>query len=85
MLLAETECLQRFYELLQEKGYGKSLKILFYASEDYPGYSYIKIYNKNTSRENMLDYLKKMTGLEKTVTFGSIPDKYDIILFLTVE
>lgn len=80
MLLAETECLQRFYELLQEKGYGKSLKILFYASEDYPGYSYIKIYNKNTSRENMLDYLKKMTGLEKTVTFGSILDKYDIIV-----
>lgn len=78
MMLDQTEKLQHFFNLLQKKGYGEQLKILFYESKDYPGYSYIKIYNKNACRENMLLYLKEMTGLSKTVTFGSTQGKYDI-------
>lgn len=78
MLLAKTEELQEFYRLLNEKGYAESLKVLFYPSRNFVGYSYIKIYNKNANRQNMLDYLKTMTGLEKTVTFGSIEGKYDV-------
>ena len=54
------------------------MKILFYPSNDYEGYSYIKIYNKNAQRENMLVYLKEMTGLHKTVTFGTIEGRYDV-------
>lgn len=37
-------------------------------------------YEKNTSRENMLDYLKKVTGLTKTITFGSVEGKYDVVI-----
>ena len=40
----------------------------------------IKIYNENATRENMIAYLKKETGLEKTVTFGSIEGKYDVVV-----
>lgn len=78
MMIDKTDRLQAFYDVLKEKGYEESLKILFYPSTDYPGYSYIKIYNKNACRENMLVYLKDMTGLTKTVTFGSVPGKYDV-------
>lgn len=78
MLLAETEKLEKFYRLLKENRYAESLKVLFYPSQDFQGYSYIKIYNKNANRQNMLDYLKTMTGLDKTVTFGSIEGKYDV-------
>lgn len=78
MIVDETQKLQEFYDVLKEKGYENSLKILFYPSKEYPGYSYIKIYNKNACRENMLVYLKDMTGLTKTVTFGSVPEKYDV-------
>ncbi|MDD6069201.1 MAG: HAD hydrolase family protein [Clostridiales bacterium] len=78
MIIDETQKLQAFYDVLKEKGYETSLKILFYPSKEYPGYSYIKIYNKNACRENMLVYLKDMTGLTKTVTFGSVPEKYDV-------
>ena len=38
------------------------------------------ITNLNTTRENMIAYLKKETGLEKTVTFGSIEGKYDVVV-----
>lgn len=47
---------------------------------DYKGYAYIKIYEKNASRESMLDYLKNVTGLTKTITFGSIEGKYDVVI-----
>lgn len=78
MLLDRTEKMQAFYNLLKMQGYDKLLKILFYPSSEYPGYSYIKIYNHNARRENMLIYLKEMTGLEKTVTFGTIEGRYDV-------
>lgn len=35
---------------------------------------------RNASKENMIHYLKDMLGVDKTVTFGSIPDRYDIIV-----
>lgn len=78
MIIDRTEKIQEFYHSLQNQGYENRLKILCYPSVDYPGYSYIKIYNKNATRENMLHYLKKMVGIEKTVTFGSLDGKYDV-------
>ena len=56
------------------------LKVLKYASTEYPGYAYIKIYNKNATREHMSKYLQDMLKIDKTVTFGSIPDKYDVTI-----
>lgn len=80
MMIAETEKIQHFYQVLKQQKWHEKLKILCYPSKDYPGFSYIKIYNKNATRENMLDYLKQMTGLEKTITFGSLEEKYDVII-----
>lgn len=37
-------------------------------------------YNKNATREHMTEYLKAMLDLKKTVTFGSIEGKYDIVI-----
>lgn len=55
------------------------LKVINYPSKDYEGYSYLKIYNQNATKENMIMYLKQMTGLKRVVTFGTIPDKYDVL------
>lgn len=78
MILDKEQSVENFYVQLKEKGYESKLKILMYASHDYPGYYYMKIYNKNASRQNMMEYLKKMTGLNQTVTFGTIPEHYDV-------
>ncbi|MCC8049382.1 MAG: HAD hydrolase family protein [Clostridiales bacterium] len=80
MLLYPKEISEQFYETLKSRGMTERFKILFYDSVNYPGYSYIKIYNKNASRERMLSELKQILGLEKTVTFGSIPGKYDEVV-----
>lgn len=80
MMLDVSEKIDAFYNVLFEEGYNKKLKILKYESNDYEGYSYIKIYNKNASKENMLIYLKEKYGIDKTVTFGTVTGKYDVLV-----
>ena len=75
-----TPVIETFYQLLEKEGITKDLKVVKYPSGKRKGYSGIKIYNKNAMKENMISYLKEMTGVEKTVTFGSIPGRYDIIV-----
>ncbi len=80
MLLDTDERIEGFYLKLIDKGYDKSLKILKYESRDYEGYSYIKIYNKNATKENMLLYLKKNYDIDSVFTFGTVSGKYDVTL-----
>lgn len=80
MLLYPHDVIEGLYAKLEEAGFTKQLRIIKYASEDYPGYSYIKIYNKNATKENMIAYLKQMVQVSETVTFGTIEGRYDVIV-----
>lgn len=80
MLIEKKEVISSLYTKLQEASFAPNLRMVTYDSTDYPGYAYIKIYNKNATRTNMIAYLKKETGLEKTITFGSIEGQYDVII-----
>ena len=71
MLIDKTEKILAFYEKLKNQGYTEKLKVLCYPSDDYAGYSYIKIYNKNAGRENMRQYLLSETGAEEIITVGT--------------
>lgn len=78
MLLYPREVIEEFYKVLEREDILLYYKVLKYDSTDYPGYAYIKIYNRNASREHMIRYLQQALGIQKTVTFGSIPGKYDV-------
>lgn len=80
MLLDKTEVITEFYDMLLENKINEDLKIITYLSDDYPGYSYIKIYNRNATKENMIKYLKQQTEMENVVTFGTIPGHYDVLI-----
>ena len=80
MILYKRQMIEEFYHVLEKEGYTKELKILKYDSTDYPGYSYIKIYNRNASREKMMAYLMQELEMKKTMTFGSIEGKYDVVI-----
>lgn len=80
MLLYPKEVIEGFYHLLEREDILLRYKVLKYDSADYPGYAYIKIYNRNASREHMILYLQQTLGLQRTVTFGSIPGKYDVLV-----
>ena len=59
MLIDQTAKIETFYKKMEENGFLREMKVSKYSSKDYPGYSYIKIYNKNATKKNMMDYLKK--------------------------
>lgn len=80
MILDKTGKINEFYETLIKEGFDQELRIVTYPSNDYEGYSYIKIYNKNASKENMIKYLKKITKLDRAITFGTIPNQYDVFI-----
>lgn len=79
-LLDKKEKIVTFLEQLECEGYTERLRVITYDSAEYPGYAYIKIYNKNASKENMIKYLKEVTELEDVVTFGTIAGQYDVCL-----
>ena len=80
MLLDRDERINAFYNKLLDLEYDKILKIIKCSSEEHIGYSYIKIFNKNASKDKMLTYLKNDYEINKTLTFGTISGKYDVII-----
>ena len=80
MAIDKTEKIQNLYRTLEKDGYTEQLKIVCYSSADYSGYSYLKIYNKNAEKENMIKYLQATLHCTRTITFGSVEGKYDYII-----
>ncbi len=80
MLLDTKDRIDAFYDCLEAQGYDQKLKIIRYSSDDYPGYAYIKIYNRNASKENMLLYLKENYDVDRILTFGTIEGRYDVTI-----
>lgn len=80
LLLDKKERIADFYRKLEQEGFAEQLRIITYDSNDYPGYAYIKIYNKNATKENMINYLKEFTALDEVVTFGTIKGQYDVYI-----
>ena len=70
MCIDKTERIEELSKELSESDVSEELKLVTYLSDEYEGYSYLKIYNKNASVQNMIDYLKKMGNTEKAVTLG---------------
>lgn len=54
----------------------KELKITVTDSDEYEGYSYLRVYSHNASKENMMQYLLQGLEVKKVVTFGTIPGRY---------
>lgn len=80
MLIYPDHKANEIYSILEQEGFTESLKILKYKSNDYAGCSYIKIFNRYATRENMIEYFKRQLGVEKTITFGTIPNRYDYVV-----
>lgn len=80
MFLGPNEQIENFYKRLVEEKIIVKMKVLKYSSQDYPGNTYIKIYNQHASRRNMIEYLKRLSGLDKTIFIGTNPNEYDHIV-----
>lgn len=70
MVIDGTERIRGLYREMAAEGLEEQCKLLCYPSDDYPGYSYLKIYSKEASVGKMLEALRRERGLEKIVTVG---------------
>lgn len=80
MLLYPDAALDAFRFRMKRDGVTERCRVTEERAAEYPGYICMKIYNKNASKENMLEYLKQELVVEKTITFGSIEGSYDRIV-----
>ncbi len=71
MTVDKTEKISELYTAITESEAGSSVKILSYPSDDFKGYSYIKIYNKNASKRNMIQYLMDEYEISSALTIGA--------------
>ncbi|MBU3805030.1 MAG: HAD hydrolase family protein [Candidatus Cellulosilyticum pullistercoris] len=72
MLIDTEERIEYLYKELKEAAYTESHKIIKYASNDYPGYMYIKVYNKEASKKNMIQHIQQKIELKEIVTLGEV-------------
>ncbi len=71
MIVDLSDRVSGLYDQLVHSEVGRLLKIITYPSQDYPGYSYIKIYNRNAGKQHMTEILCKEYGIEKCSTITS--------------
>ena len=79
MIIDLKERIDGLLTVLDQTSFADDLKMISYASDEFEGYSYLKIYNKNASVENMLDYLRMKTGLENLVTVSDDHSRHDVM------
>lgn len=65
MIVDRSEKIAALYDELTRSEVGSRLKIITYTSQDYPGFSYIKIYNRNAGKQHMTEILCREYGIEK--------------------
>jgi len=76
MCIEKTERISEIVKKFEQHAETDNLKIVYYPSTEYSGYSYLKVYNHNATKENMIDYLREMTKPVKIETFGTIKGRY---------
>ena len=80
LVIDRRERIEAAYSHMKEEAWAREMRITKADSLYYPSYSYLKIYTKHATRENMLNNLMALYDIRHVVTFGSIPDTYDVLI-----
>lgn len=78
MVLDTEDRIMDLFEKLNNELYGR-IRITVTDSE-YSGYKFLKVFSLSASKHEMIKKLKKHTGIEHVLTFGSIEGEYDIYI-----
>lgn len=80
MSLAPKDRSEAVHRRFLEQGLEQEYRFVIYDSKDYPGFTYLKIYHPDATREKMRMELMKLLQVEKCVTFGSVAGSCDILI-----
>lgn len=77
---ADHDTIHTLNEELCRQDFSKKLKIKVVPSKAFPGNDYLRIYSRNASKSNMIEYLKEYIGVEDVITFGDYASDDDIVI-----
>lgn len=80
LIIDTDEKINALYDILINEECMNDYKLVIECCRDITGYSLLKIYNHNASKDNMIEYLKHLIDIDKVVTFGTIEGKYDHVI-----
>ena len=79
LILDRTERIEEKRRLLEAESWSGDYRIV-QAPSLTEGCATLKIYDASVSRQAMLRHLEEYMQTEKTVTFGSVPGRYDVVI-----
>lgn len=79
-LMDEKSRVHDLYEKMMQEDWITDYRIILTDAVRYPGFAYIKVYDKKAKRERMIKHLQLYLGIKDVVTFGSIEGKYDVVI-----
>lgn len=78
MVVGEDEKISKLYHQMRTKEWYDKIRVVRMISTDYPGNTYLKIYHKEATKQNMIEELKRLVEVEQVVSLGTIPNHYDV-------
>ena len=78
MVVGEDEKISRLYHQLRTKEWYDKIRVVRMISTDYPGNTYLKIYHKDATKQNMIEEVKKVVKTDKVVSLGTLANHYDV-------
>lgn len=80
MCISTHEKIREIYHQLKKSSVGQEIRMVRKLAEGMEGYTFLKIYDVSATKENMLNHLKSLIDIKKTITCGSIKGQYDILV-----
>ena len=74
-VIDRTERIESLYQEMEKRSL-QQLKLLKYDAENYPGHTFLEIYNHNATKENMIKHLSQMLETDEVITFGAAEGNY---------
>lgn len=80
MILDRAENIERAAALLQAQPWIGEYRLAHDGMKEHDGYACLKICSAAATREAMLHELERRLGTSRTVTFGTVPGRYDVLI-----
>ena len=79
-VLDETERVLSLQAALDTAEFRPRIRVSCRELENRPGYSSLRVYHRDATKENMLQILLDRVGLQKARTYGCIAERYDVVV-----
>jgi hydroxymethylpyrimidine pyrophosphatase-like HAD family hydrolase len=79
-IIDDSAKIARLVEAIHQSPVDARVRLVTGREKKYSGQSYLKIYDREATRQNMIAYLQKILDARAAITFGNEEGKYDFVI-----